>query len=181
MTRVAGALNLLLCPEPLVGLLRLPKQRGARDVCRLERTFAFAFLCTRLCTPARRIARASCSSRCEPPVQMAATRRSLLPVALFSVLGGRIAILVTNKEEFTPPATASWDPDAAIAASRSTSFELSILSSYQGPRDDFFLTFLFVSTRRRVRSRFLRSRRPRSVSKRDCDCRMHRSMRREGA
>ena len=52
------------------------------------------------------------------PVTMAASRRTVLPLALGSLLGGRIAFLVTNKEEYSPPAKPAWDPEAAIEASR---------------------------------------------------------------
>ena len=46
-----------------------------------------------------------------------ATRRQILPVALVSLLGGRIAVLASFKEEYQPPATTSFDPDQAIGAS----------------------------------------------------------------
>ena len=49
---------------------------------------------------------------------MAVTRRQVLPVALLSLLGGRIAVLVGMKEEFQPPATSAFDPEQAILASR---------------------------------------------------------------
>lgn len=49
---------------------------------------------------------------------MAETRRKVLPLALFGALGTRIGILVATKEDYVPPATSSFSPEAAIEASR---------------------------------------------------------------
>jgi hypothetical protein len=69
------------------------------------------------CAAARVFQPACTFSRVGQP-QMAATRRSLLPVALFTLLGGRLGFLATTKEEFTPPAEGAWNPQAAMEASR---------------------------------------------------------------
>ena len=49
---------------------------------------------------------------------MTISRRNALPVALFSLLGGRIAVLVASKEEFSPPEQTTFDAAGAIEASR---------------------------------------------------------------
>ena len=47
-----------------------------------------------------------------------ATRRKVLPVAFFGLLGSRVAILASTKETFTPPDVATFEPDVAMEASR---------------------------------------------------------------
>ena len=47
-----------------------------------------------------------------------ATRRKVLPVALFGLLGTRIAVLVNTKETFVPTGDPTFDPTVAIEASR---------------------------------------------------------------